>query len=134
MANERRKLCLKVNGNGLSLTNENGIAIKLASPTIDHPYQGLAFSEFGQLIAVKGAQGPSGDTSTSNLPGNGIGDPSLHTTDPMSIIGANSTVSRHKNYYGTNTFIRENDGVCVSAVDSNGSIIAGCLAHYIINR
>ena len=123
------KLRLKTDDKTLWVTTERGLEVFIDDTLPDN---GLSINSNGEIIATKGESGNPGSSGSVNLPGNGIGDPSLKTTDPVHLIGLNSTVSRHKHYTGTDTNIKTNDGVFVSSVDSSGNLVEGCLAHHII--
>lgn len=129
MADELRKIMLNPDNSTLWVTTTRGLEV-LIDDTL--PDNGLSINSNGEIIATKGEPGKAGTSGSVNLPGNGIGDPSLKTTDPVHLIGLNSTVSRHKHYTGTDENIKRNDGVFVSSVDSNGNLVEGCLAHHII--
>lgn len=124
------KILINVDSKSLGFDSNDKLVVKIA-PKTDHPYQGLSFNANGEIIATKGRDGSSG-SGIRNYPGNGIGPPSQASNVPLPIIGMNSTVSRHKSYTGSNTFIKENDGVIMSTI-SNQSVVGG-LAYYIIQQ
>lgn len=121
---------INVDAKSLGFDSNNKLVVKIA-PKANHPYQGLSFNGSGEIIATKGADGSSG-SGIRNYPGNGVGPPTQASNVSLPIIGMNSTVSRHKSYTGSNTFIKENDGVIMSTVSNQN--ITGGLAYYIVHQ
>lgn len=120
---------IKVNVDNKSIESDSNNKLKLKLSTQQN--QGLSFDANGKLTATKAEPVPPSPTSTVNTPGNGIGPTSYESTKPLYIVGMNSTVSRHQSYTGTNTFIKNNDGVVMTTMQ-NGNVVGG-LAYYMLN-
>ena len=122
------KLALSVDDETLTINNENKVEIKISADANN----GLSFDNNGKLIATKAGGGSS---SGANTPGNAIGPATTDTTasTPLSILGFNSSVSRHKKYTGTDPFIHENDGPVMTSFE-NGSLSTQCIAQYMIDQ
>ena len=88
---DNSKLCLKISSkanNGLSTT-------------------------LNMIIATKAPDGSPGSSGTMNTPGNAIGPIDATSSTQLQTVGFNSTVSRHKKYTGTDSFLKNNDGVII---------------------
>lgn len=117
---------LKVNVDESSITSDNGVLkLKLSS----EPNQGLSFDSSGNLIATPGASSGTGIYNTS---GNGIGPTNAGMSDPLNVVGMNTTVSRHQKYTGMDNFIQENDGPVMTKLSGN-TIANDCIAYFMIN-
>ena len=109
-------------------TDSNGkIKVKLSADENN----GLPFDASGNLIATPGS---SSGTGIYNNPGNGIAgvvNSETHKMDNVTVIGMNSTVSRHKKYSGADQSMINNDGPVLSKL-SNTTITNDCIAWYMI--
>lgn len=113
-----------------TLTYDANGRIKLKLST--RANNGLSFDASGNLVATPGS---SSGTGIYNVSGNAIGPSDLtneHINDPLTIVGMNSTVSRHKKYTGSSAFIHNNDGAVMSKMTANGDIDPDCIAYYMI--
>lgn len=122
---------IKVNVDNKTIISDanNKIALNLA-PSTSHPDQGLSIDGNGKLIATRATPVEPSPTSTVNTPGNGVGSPSYTPSSALATVGLNSTVSRHQSYEGTDSFIKNNEGVIMSTI--TGENITGGLAYYMI--
>ena len=123
---ETIKITLDPDGQSIGFSN-NSMVLKLSAKANN----GLAFSN-GKLVATKAPDGSGGSGGTMNTPGNAIGPVDVTENTSLNTVGFNSTVSRHKKYTGTNSWLRTNDGP-VMTKNSNGQMVPyGSVAHYMI--
>ncbi len=109
-----------------SITSENDVLkLKLSN----EPNQGLSFDSSGNLIATPGTSSGTGIYNTS---GNAIGPTNAGMSDPLNVVGMNTTVSRHQKYTGMDSFIHDNDGPVMTKLTGN-TIANDCIAYFMIN-
>lgn len=123
---ETIKITLDPDGQTIGFSN-NSMVLKLSAKANN----GLSFSN-GKLVATKAPDGSGGSGGTMNTPGNAIGPVGATENTSLNTVGFNSTVSRHKKYTGTNSWLQANDGP-VMTKNSNGQMVPnGSIAHYMI--
>ena len=99
----------------------NSVPKRIVGPNIIH-----------RIFTASNPDGSGGSGGTMNTPGNAIGPVDVTENTSLNTVGFNSTVSRHKKYTGTNSWLRTNDGP-VMTKNSNGQMVPyGSVAHYMI--
>lgn len=109
---DNSKLCLKISSkanNGLSTT-------------------------LNMIIATKAPDGSPGSGGTMNTPGNAIGPVDATSSTSLQTVGFNSTVSRHKKYTGTDSWLKSNDGPVMTKLSGSSLVANGSIASYMISR
>lgn len=104
------KLCVKISSkenNGLSIVN-------------------------GVITATKAPDGSSSESENMNTSGNGIGPINVDASTPLSTVGFNSTVSRHKKYTGDDQWLKDNDGPVMTKVSGSSLVANSSIASYMI--
>lgn len=125
-----RLIRLRLNPDQSSLGfNNNKLVLKISSKTNN----GLSLSG-GKLIATKAPDGASGSGGTMNTPGNALGPTTATENTSLPKVGCNSTVSRHKKYSGTDTFITENDGPVITKVVNESLPRESSIASFMIYK
>lgn len=105
----------------------NKMCIKISSKENN----GLIFKD-GKIFARKAANGTDGWGGTMNTSGNAIGPITSTETDHLETIGFNSSVSRHKKYTGSNSFLKDNDGPVMTLLEEGSLKEKGSIASYMI--
>lgn len=109
--------------------NGNKMCLKISAKANN----GLSFAN-GKIVATKAPDGSPGSGGTMNTPGNALGPINASETDSLPTIGFNSSVSRHKKYTGTNTFLQNNDGPVMTKNNDGQMVPNGSVAMYMIYR
>lgn len=94
---------------------------------------GLSITD-GKIVATKAEDGSPGSGSTMNTPGNAIGPIDATSSTSLRIIGFNSTVSRHKKYTGTDSWLKINDGPVMTKLSESSLVADGSIASYMISH
>lgn len=120
---------LQLNPDNKSLGfDSNKLCVKI-SPDSDN---GLSIDGNGDVVATKAPDGDPGTGGTMNTPGNALGPSNATATTPLRIIGCNTTVSRHKKYSGSDTFIQDNDGPVMTKLSNQTLVTNASIAAWMI--
>lgn len=121
---------IKMNPDLLTIKFDNSkLALKISSKENN----GLSISN-GMIVATKAPDGTPGTGGSMNTPGNGIGPIDATATTSLQTIGFNSSVSRHKKYTGTNSWLKTNDGPVMTKLNGDILVADGSVASYMISR
>lgn len=121
---------LKINPD-LQTVNADNSKLKLKISAKEN--NGLSITD-GKIIATKAADGSPGSGGTMNTPGNAIGPTDATSSTSLQTVGFNSTVSRHKKYTGTNSWLKSNDGPVMTKLSGSSLVANGSIASYMISR
>ena len=121
---------LKINPD-LQTVNADNSKLKLKISAKEN--NGLSITD-GKIVATKAADGSPGSGGTMNTPGNAIGPTDATSSTSLQTVGFNSTVSRHKKYTGTNSWIKSNDGPVMTKLLGSSLVANGSIASYMISR
>lgn len=121
---------LKINPD-LQTVNADNSKLKLKISAKEN--NGLSITD-GKIVATKAADGSPGSGGTMNTPGNAIGPTDATSSTSLQTVGFNSTVSRHKKYTGTNSWIKSNDGPVMTKLSGSSLVANGSIASYMISR
>ena len=121
---------LKINPD-LQTVNVDNSKLKLKISSKEN--NGLSITD-GKIVATKAADGSPGSGGTMNTPGNAIGPTDATSSTSLQTVGFNSTVSRHKKYTGTNSWLKSNDGPVMTKLSGSSLVANGSIASYMISR
>lgn len=121
---------LKINPD-LQTVNADNSKLKLKISAKEN--NGLSITD-GKIVATKAADGSPGSGGTMNTPGNAIGPTDATSSTSLQTVGFNSTVSRHKKYTGTNSWLKSNDGPVMTKLSGSSLVANGSIASYMISR
>ncbi len=121
---------LKINPD-LQTVNVDNSKLKLKISSKEN--NGLSITD-GKIVATKAADGSPGSGGTMNTPGNAVGPTNSTESTSLQTIGFNSTVSRHKKYIGTDSWLKSNDGPVMTKLSGSSLVANGSIASYMISR